>query len=100
MDDEFDEEEDTDIKIAEALNCIDPTGELASKTDILSKVIDEADAFAAGMYHGGKTGQQIMTFADRLYMVGYLIHTNNVIRALKHEPQTLDPCSNDFWSYQ
>lgn len=101
MDDEFDDENDTEERVNAALNSIDPTGELASpkKIHILTRIINDADAFAAGMYHGGHTGQEIMIFANRLYMIGYLIHTNNVIRALRHDPKDLDPARDDIWSY-
>jgi hypothetical protein len=103
MDDEMDEEDqDTQAQIDEALNAIDPTGELAAKNkaEVLARAIIDADAFAAGMYHGGHTGQEIMTFANRMYMIGYLIHTNNVMKALKHKPADVqDDHYGDIWSY-
>ena len=106
MDDELNDDENegddesTQEQIDAALNAIDPTGELASKNkiEVLSRVINDADSFAAGMFHGGHTGQEIMIFANRLYMIGYLVHTNNVMKALKHKPPE-DDHYGDIWSY-
>jgi hypothetical protein len=94
------DEDDAQEQIDEALDSIDPTSELSAdnKLEVISRVVDEADAFAAGMFHGGRSGQEIMMFANRLYMVGLLIHTNNVMKALKHKPPE-DDHYGDIWSY-
>ena len=97
------EEDDDNIdqKIAQALNAIDPTGELANNENKNSFVKNnlDADEFVAGMFHRGCTGQEIMAFGLRMFMLGNLIHTQNIMKALKFKP-CKDPEEEHNWSYQ
>lgn len=101
MDPEDDDDVDVEHKIARALNSIDPTGELAhsSTSNKFAKINTDVDEFVAGMFHRGCTAQEIMVFGLRMFMLGNLIHTQNVIKALKFKPPK-NPEEDDHWSYQ
>jgi hypothetical protein len=97
------EEDDVDVeqRIDQALNTIDPTGELTegTKSERLAHAITEADEFAAGMFHGGRSAQEVMVFGMRMFMLGNLIHVQNCMKALKYKPPK-NPEEEDHRSYQ
>lgn len=96
------EELEVEDEIIQALNGIDPTGELAErwgKGEALAQILHNADEFVAGMFHAGHSGMEIATFGLRIFMLGQLVHTKNVIKALKYIPPQDDLCG-DLRSYQ